>query len=195
MQDSEFPADDLRAGYHARFRGEKAYNGMATLSRSTPEAVFYGFKEGPDSEAVRILEVVVAGLPIVNTYVPQGYRVDSEKYAFKLEWFRRMRQYFDERLNVRKPAVWTGDMKRRAGTDRRISSGPPGERRRFSYRRTQGLRGGRRVGVCRCLPQASPGAGAVYLLGLLPQRVSEQLGMAYRPHHGDTAPCGRLPCS
>jgi exodeoxyribonuclease-3 len=111
VQDSEFPEDALRAaGYHSRFRGEKAYNGVATLSRSAPEAVFHGFKEGPDSEDVRILEVVVDGLPIVNTYVPQGYRVDSEKYAFKLEWFGRMRQYFDERLNVRKPAVWTGDM-------------------------------------------------------------------------------------
>ena len=74
VQDSEFPADALRAaGYHARFRGAKAYNGVATLTRAEPEAVFYGFEEGPDSEDVRVLEVVVAGVPVVNTYVPQGY--------------------------------------------------------------------------------------------------------------------------
>lgn len=52
----------------------------------------------------------MAGLPIVNTYVPQGYRVDSEKFAFKLEWFRRMRQHFDERLDAQKPTICTGDM-------------------------------------------------------------------------------------
>lgn len=111
VQDSEFPADALRdAGYHAHFRGEKAYNGVATLTRSTPESVFYGFDEGPAIEDVRMIEVVFAGVPVVNTYVPQGFRVGSEKYAFKLEWFRRIHQYFDERLDPRKPAVWTGDM-------------------------------------------------------------------------------------
>jgi exodeoxyribonuclease-3 len=111
VQDSEFPADALlAAGYHSRFRGGKAYNGVATLSISAPEAVFHGFKEGPDSEDVRVLEVLVNGLPVVNTYVPQGFRVGSEKYASKLEWFGRVRQYFDNRLAPGKPAVWMGDM-------------------------------------------------------------------------------------
>jgi exodeoxyribonuclease-3 len=111
VQDSEFPADALHAaGYHARFRGNKAYNGVATLTLAEPEAVCYGFEPGPDSEDVRVLEVVVRGLPIVNTYVPQGYRIDSEKYRFKLDWFRRVRRYFDQRLDPRKPAIWTGDL-------------------------------------------------------------------------------------
>jgi exodeoxyribonuclease-3 len=111
VQDCDFPADALRAaGYHPRFRGEKGYNGVATLTRGEPEAVFHGFREGPDSEDVRVLEVVVDGLPVVNTYVPQGYRVGSEKYAFKLEWFRRLREHFEERFDPHKPAVWVGDM-------------------------------------------------------------------------------------
>jgi exodeoxyribonuclease-3 len=111
VQDSEFPADALRAaGYHSRFRGGKAYNGVATLTTREPESVLYGFKEGPDSEDVRVLQVVVNGLPVVNTYVPQGFRVGSDKYASKLEWFRRVRESFDERLDPREPAVWLGDM-------------------------------------------------------------------------------------
>ncbi len=111
VQDSEFPAGALRtAGYHSRFRGEKAYNGVAILTTNEPESVFYGFKEGPDSEDVRVLQVVVNGLTVVNTYVPQGFRVGSDKYASKLEWFRRVREYFDERLDPRQPAVWMGDM-------------------------------------------------------------------------------------
>jgi exodeoxyribonuclease-3 len=111
VQDSDFPAAAIRAaGYYVHFRGAKGYNGVATLTRVAPEAVFYGFREGPDSEDVRVLEVVVAGVPVVNTYVPQGYRIGTDKYAFKLEWFRRVRQYFDERLDPRKAAVWTGDL-------------------------------------------------------------------------------------
>jgi exodeoxyribonuclease III len=111
VQDSGFPAEALRAaGYYARFRGIKAYNGVATLTRAEPEAVLYGFEPGPDSEDVRVLEVVVCGLPIVNTYVPQGYRVTSEKYQFKLNWFRRVRRHFDQRFDPQKPAIWTGDL-------------------------------------------------------------------------------------
>src|SRR5581483_7002623 len=76
VQDSDFPALDLRAaGYHLTFRGEKSYNGVATLTRKEPEAVIHGFCEGPDSEDNRVLTVTVSGLPIVNTYVPQGYKI------------------------------------------------------------------------------------------------------------------------
>src|SRR6478672_13264387 len=70
VQDSEFPVDALRdAGYHAAFRGMKGYNGVATLSRREPESVLHGLREGADSEDVRILQTVVCGVAIVNTYV------------------------------------------------------------------------------------------------------------------------------
>jgi exodeoxyribonuclease-3 len=120
VQDSEFPSDAFQSvGYHSRFRGQKGYNGVATLTRTAPEVAFHGFSEGGSSEGpnreatqeeVRVLKVVVGGLPVVNTYVPQGFKVGSDKYAYKLDWFRRVRQYFDEQLDPRKPAVWTGDM-------------------------------------------------------------------------------------
>jgi exodeoxyribonuclease-3 len=111
VQDSEFPAEALRsAGYHVVFRGIKAYNGVATLSLQPPEYVLHGFHEGPDNEDVRILQTVVAGVPIINTYVPQGYKINTDKYEFKLRWFGRILRYFEERLDPGKPAVWLGDL-------------------------------------------------------------------------------------
>lgn len=111
VQDCDFPADALRdAGYHSSFRGAKSYNGVATLTRTAPESVFHGFREGPDNEDVRVLEVVYRGIPIVNSYVPQGYKIETDKYAYKLEWFRQIRCYFGQRLDPAKPAIWTGDM-------------------------------------------------------------------------------------
>lgn len=111
VEDEFFPAEALRsAGYEVFFRGRKSYNGIATLTRTHPEQVLHGLYEGPDNEDDRILLTVVHGLPIVNTYVPQGYRISSEKYAFKLEWFRRIRRYFEERLDPAKPALWVGDV-------------------------------------------------------------------------------------
>ena len=110
-QDHEFPADSFRnLGYHATFRGMKGYNGVATIAHREPESVLHGLCEGPDSEDVRILQTVVDGIAIVNTYVPQGYKVGTDKYVFKLEWFHRVRRYFAERLDPAKPAIWTGDL-------------------------------------------------------------------------------------
>jgi exodeoxyribonuclease-3 len=111
VQDQDFPLEEIRAaGYHATFRGMKGYNGVATLTRELPESVFHGLHEGADNEDVRILQTVVHGIPIVNSYVPQGNSITSEKYAFKLEWFRRIRQYFDARLTPGAPAIWLGDL-------------------------------------------------------------------------------------
>jgi exodeoxyribonuclease III len=111
VQDNEFPAAAFRdIGYYANFRGMKGYNGVATLTRREPESVLHGLCEGPDSEDVRILQTVTDGIPIVNTYVPQGYRIGTDKYVFKLEWFHRVRRYFSERLDPKTPAIWLGDL-------------------------------------------------------------------------------------
>lgn len=111
VQDHEFPADVFAAaGYHSAFRGMKGYNGVATLTKGAPEKVIFGLHEGPDNEDVRIVQTVVRGVPVINTYVPQGYSIESEKYVFKLRWFDRVRQYFERELDPQKPAIWVGDL-------------------------------------------------------------------------------------
>jgi len=111
VQDDEFPAGALReAGYHVSFRGHKGYNGVATLTLRPPEAVQYGLHEGVDSEDDRILQTRVDGIRILNTYVPQGFRVGTDKYAFKLLWFERLRTFLEDRLDPGDPLVWLGDL-------------------------------------------------------------------------------------
>jgi exodeoxyribonuclease-3 len=111
VQDQEFPVEAIeRVGYHASYRGMKSYNGVATLTRSAPEKVVHGLHEGPDNEDYRIIQTVVDGIPIINSYVPQGYSITSDKYAFKLEWFRRLRTYFEAALRPDEPAIWVGDL-------------------------------------------------------------------------------------
>ena len=115
VQDEDFPVEAFRAaGYHAAFRGMKGYNGVATLTRHSPERVVHGLHEGPDNEDYRIIQTVLASpagdIPIINSYVPQGYLISSEKYAFKIEWFRRLRSYIENHLDPGKPALWVGDL-------------------------------------------------------------------------------------
>ena len=111
VQDQDFPLAALKdAGYHVSYRGMKSYNGVATLSLREPDRVIYGLDDRPDSEDARILQAVINGIPIVNSYVPQGSSVGSDKYAFKLEWFRLFRQYLETYLHPDSPAIWVGDL-------------------------------------------------------------------------------------
>ncbi len=110
VKDADFPADQIReAGYHVVFRGHTGFNGVATLTLTEPDFVLHGLVEGPDAEDDRILQVVVGGIPVVNTYVPQGEKITSQKYVYKLAWFRRLRRYFEQHLDPAKPALWVGD--------------------------------------------------------------------------------------
>jgi exodeoxyribonuclease-3 len=111
VEDHLFPAMAFQtAGYHSTFRGMKSYNGVATLSLREPEFVLHGLHEGPDNEDCRVLQTVIGGIPILNTYAPQGSKVPSDKYTFKLEWFLRIQRYCRERLDPAAPAIWTGDL-------------------------------------------------------------------------------------
>ncbi|MEE8126824.1 MAG: exodeoxyribonuclease III [Nitrospirales bacterium] len=112
VQDAEFPLQAFAdLPYHINYCGEKSYNGVAIFSRAVPELVAFGFQDGaPREDPTRLARVVVQGIPIINTYVPQGLAIDSPKYANKLAWFQRLKTYFSRFLSPRKPAIWCGDM-------------------------------------------------------------------------------------
>ncbi len=111
VSDDLFPLLDIQAaGYQVYFRGEKSWNGVATLTRERPATVMYGMHEGSDNEDTRMLKVVVNGVTIVNTYVPQGHKVGTDKFVYKLEWFHRIRRYFATQFEPDQPVVWLGDL-------------------------------------------------------------------------------------
>src|SRR5688500_10623736 len=76
-QDEMFPALVLNStGYSLHFRGMKSYNGVAVLTKTSPDEVFYGFDDQlPEIDDARLMRVVYRGITIINTYVPNGYKV------------------------------------------------------------------------------------------------------------------------
>jgi exodeoxyribonuclease-3 len=111
VQDHEFPLLEFEAaGYHAEIRGQKSYNGVATLTRRKPDEVIQGLSGGSYDEDCRIIQVVVDGVRIMNTYAPQGSSITSEKYAYKLAWFARLRKFLDTQYQATDPIVWLGDL-------------------------------------------------------------------------------------
>ena len=111
VQDSEFPVGAFAGtSYHLAFRGMKGYHGVALLSRHPPEQVSFGLDDGAEADAFRLIRSKVQGITIVNTYVPQGMAITSPKYAYKLEWFKRLRAYLERHASPREPLIWIGDM-------------------------------------------------------------------------------------
>src|SRR5262249_10792849 len=84
--DAAFPAEELRAaGYSSVHFGQRAYNGVAILTRASGEAAHRGIPEFPDEQS-RVIAMDVDGMRIVSVYVPNGQSVGSDKYEYKLRW-------------------------------------------------------------------------------------------------------------
>jgi exodeoxyribonuclease-3 len=109
VQDVDFPAGEFdKTDYGYVFKGQKSYNGVAIFGRSEIVNVQYGFADEPKDEA-RLIRAEINGVFVVNTYVPQGYMPESEKFEYKLGWFRRLRRYFDENFRSTDAVLWVGD--------------------------------------------------------------------------------------
>jgi exodeoxyribonuclease III len=111
VQDSEFPAQPiLDAGYHVAFKGMKAYNGVAIISRKKPDEVFSGLDDGGQADEPRLIRARFGDVNIVNTYVPQGREIDHEMFKYKIEWLKRLRGYFDRHFTQQDKLLWVGDL-------------------------------------------------------------------------------------
>jgi exodeoxyribonuclease III len=108
--DDKFPTDVFRErGYNCFIFGQQTYNGVAILARGTDEGAQCGYP-GDDGDAPkRLVATTTNGIRIVNVYVPNGQMVGSEKYQFKLEWLRRLRNFFDEHYSTNELVLLCGD--------------------------------------------------------------------------------------
>jgi len=111
VEDDKFPVVEFEdAGYHIIFKGEKRYNGVAVASREKPEEVSFGLDDGGHPDEDRLIKGVFSGIPVLNTYVPQGQDRTSPQFTYKLEWFKRLRAYLGKFHSSEKPLIWCGDL-------------------------------------------------------------------------------------
>jgi exodeoxyribonuclease III len=108
--DDSFPYLEVHAmGYHPSAHGQKAYNGVAILTRTPPLAVRAGLPGFADTQA-RYLEADLAeGLTVASIYVPNGSEVGSEKFAYKLGFYDALAAYLTEVRGREAPYLLGGD--------------------------------------------------------------------------------------
>ena len=129
LQDERFPAADLQAaGYSSLFSGQKTYNGVCIVSLASPSETITEIPGFEDPQK-RVLAATIAGVRIINIYVPNGESVESDKYQYKLRWLAALRDWLKAELvqhprlavlgdfnvapenrDVHDPAAWEGNV-------------------------------------------------------------------------------------
>jgi exodeoxyribonuclease-3 len=92
-EDRNFPLAELQAaGYDAVYCGQKAYNGVAILSRSAIADVQHGIPNFPD-DPKRVIASTVNDVRVICLYAPNGQEPGSDKYAYKLRWYEALTRW------------------------------------------------------------------------------------------------------
>ena len=103
--DNDFPIKPFEElGYEVIAFGQKSYNGVAIISKITPENVNKGFssylKNQNDvnkfEDQKRLITADINGVKIINVYVPNGSALNSEKFDYKINWLNCLSSFLDK---------------------------------------------------------------------------------------------------
>ncbi len=112
--DETFPRGEIgELGYNIAVAGQKAYNGVAILSKSPLEDVTTALPGDEADDQARYIEAATAAdgvmVRIASIYLPNGNPTDSDKYPYKLAWMERLRAHAQSLLANEEILVLGGD--------------------------------------------------------------------------------------
>jgi exodeoxyribonuclease-3 len=109
--DDAFPRKELLdAGYHAAWRGQRSWNGVAILTRGEPaQEIRRELPGDPGDDHSRYIEARFNGVVIVSLYLPNGNPQPGPKFDYKLAWFERLIQHANVLWDSKEPVVMAGD--------------------------------------------------------------------------------------
>ena len=109
MTDDKFPVDAfLAAGYNAQWFGQKTYNGVALLTR-TPATDVVKNIPGFDDDMARVITATVDTIRVVCAYFPNGQEPGSDKFEYKMNWLKGLRNWIKLELIATPKLVLMGD--------------------------------------------------------------------------------------
>lgn len=108
--EEKFPFKELeQLGFNSLVLGQKTYNGVAILSRKKPNKTWKGLTVSANIEEARLIAARFDSLNIVCVYVPNGQEVGSDKYQYKLKWFKSLRGFIEKEISLDSPTLVCGD--------------------------------------------------------------------------------------
>lgn len=109
VTDEQFPhAAFKEKGYHIVFSGQPSYNGVAIISKYPVADIVMDIPNLIDPQR-RILAATVAGIRIINLYVPNGSALDSDKFIYKCNWLEKVTAFITHELAIHEKLIVLGD--------------------------------------------------------------------------------------
>jgi exodeoxyribonuclease-3 len=111
-RDEEFPRSEFEAaGYSCFVQGQKTYNGVALLVRKPLELedARRGLGELGEDPQARMVSGRVAGVRVVNVYVPNGQKIGTEAFEYKLRWLGALGTHLRNAAAGGEPTLVMGD--------------------------------------------------------------------------------------
>ena len=111
MTDDKFPAAAfLAAGYNAQWFGQKTYNGVALLTKQAlPVADVVKNIPGFTDDLARVITATVYDVRVIGAYFPNGQEPGSDKFDYKMNWLRGLRDWLKLELTAHPKLVIMGD--------------------------------------------------------------------------------------
>ena len=108
-EDSSFPVGQFEAlGYHCYQHGERAWNGVALLSREKMEVLTVGLP-GEEAAGARLITAKINGFSMTSVYCPNGKNPEHKDFAAKLSWYDSLGKYWQELTQDYESSVIGGD--------------------------------------------------------------------------------------
>jgi exodeoxyribonuclease III len=112
--DEAFPREPIEAlGYNVAVHGQKAFNGVAILSKLPFDDVTPRLPGNDDDGQARFLEAQISTargvVRVASIYLPNGNPTNTDKYPYKIAWMDRLLHYAGERLALEEPLILAGD--------------------------------------------------------------------------------------
>jgi exodeoxyribonuclease-3 len=108
--DQQFPARAIRdAGYHAIWKGERLWNGVAILSKHTIVETRRALPGQESDPHARYIEAAVQGMVVGCIYLPNGNPIRGPKFQYKLAWFDSLIAYAQALFESGHPVALVGD--------------------------------------------------------------------------------------
>jgi exodeoxyribonuclease-3 len=93
--DEKFPRQVFEnSGYQCVYVGQPSYNGVAILAKEELKNVKKYLPVEEDKKSERFIQADIKGVSIVNTYIPNGQSVGSEKFFYKLRFLESLKSHF-----------------------------------------------------------------------------------------------------
>ena len=113
---NNFPYEKLnQLGYHSFVNGQKAWNGVAFISKKPLKIFNTKIPTFIEDTNARFIETEIKinnikkNIKLINIYLPNGNPIESEKFDYKIKWMKKFNSYIQELKDNNIPIIISGD--------------------------------------------------------------------------------------